>query len=125
MKRSAIIIILSYRLLAQTVSADPLRQCSHNPACAELELEGACCPTQDFLFLDCCLGTNDNETETRISDQNPMDDSKLQYSRSLFVTPQCSRYTGCAHLAADCCPTRDGVMLVSPIMTERVTAAVP
>jgi hypothetical protein len=26
---------------------------------------------------------------------------------------KCSRYSGCAHLANDCCPTKAGVMLVS------------
>jgi hypothetical protein len=26
---------------------------------------------------------------------------------------KCSRYSGCAHLADDCCPTKSGVMLVS------------
>ena len=34
--------------------------CSANPACAEMGLVGACCPTSDgFGFLDCCSGLPD------------------------------------------------------------------
>jgi hypothetical protein len=30
------------------------QQCANSTKCAALELEGACCPTPDGKYLDCC-----------------------------------------------------------------------
>jgi hypothetical protein len=100
LKRSAtLILILSHRFLAQPIAPDPQQQCSNNPACVTLKFEGSCCPTDDFRWLDCCSEKNKS-------------DERISVNRSL-LSAQCSQYSGCAHLANDCCPTRDGVMLVS------------
>ena len=56
-------------------------QCSLNPVCAAMGLEGACCPSADGVMLDCC--------ETR----------------------SCDAQAACEGLAGSCCPTTDGVEL--------------
>jgi hypothetical protein len=106
MKRSAtLILIISHRFLAEPIAPQPQQQCWNNPACVTLKFEGSCCPTDDFRWLDCC--SEKNETHTNQKDEG------ISVKRSL-LSAQCSQYSGCAHLANDCCPTTsDGVMLVS------------
>eukprot|EP00980_Cylindrotheca_fusiformis_P018056 scaffold5780_cov102-Cylindrotheca_fusiformis.AAC.3 len=73
-------------------------QCSANAVCANLGLEGECCPTIEGIFLDCCTADSGNA---------PSDPP------SVFMEPECSANEVCADLQLDglCCPTVDGVML--------------
>eukprot|EP00980_Cylindrotheca_fusiformis_P015300 scaffold4266_cov83-Cylindrotheca_fusiformis.AAC.5 len=103
-----LLFLLSDRFLA----AESLQQCSDNPTCAALKLEGSCCPTNDFRWLDCC--ENDENNDIGIRNETLKNDNERIPATNRALTPsQCSAYSDCAHLAGDCCPTTSGVMLVS------------
>eukprot|EP00978_Attheya_sp_CCMP212_P001125 scaffold2339_cov54-Attheya_sp.AAC.4 len=59
-------------------------KCAIHSKCMDLGLDGACCPANDDIFLDCC----DEE-----------------------ITSQCSSHSECDHLDGFCCPTNEGVFL--------------
>ena len=106
-------------------------KCEDNHVCAEMGLEGACCPTIDGLFLDCCnrecsahsecselagncCPTIDN-VDLECCDHQPALESLRQFrtaGQNKTISPLCSAHEKCAHLTGtDCCPTADGVML--------------
>jgi endo-1,3(4)-beta-glucanase len=51
--------ILASRLPSTSPSKQPVPvSCAKNPQCAELSMEGDCCPSPDGLMLACCEGQN-------------------------------------------------------------------
>eukprot|EP00980_Cylindrotheca_fusiformis_P021423 scaffold8288_cov129-Cylindrotheca_fusiformis.AAC.1 len=86
-------------------------QCSSNPMCANLGLEGECCPTTSGLILDCCESSPVN-TPTNVPMLNPT----AQGPASCSANPVCANLG----LEGECCPTTSGFILdccESPVTT--------
>ncbi|CAB9518519.1 glycoside hydrolase family 16 protein [Seminavis robusta] len=109
------------RMLQEDSSA----QCSSNPVCLAMGVEGACCPTADGVFLDCCnrscsahsacntladncCPTNDNVELDCCDHQEKLEEFRSYRNNAARA---CSAHTSCRQLAGDCCPTVDNVYL--------------
>ena len=51
------------------------RECSKNPKCAKLGLDGLCCDTVDGVFLDCCAAAPNTCQEPNSCDTSPSEAS--------------------------------------------------
>ncbi|CAN0462516.1 unnamed protein product, partial [Ectocarpus sp. 8 AP-2014] len=66
--------------------------------------EGACCPTQQGVYLGCCGsvkvdGGIDDDDDDDEEEEGPGDDR------------DCANHPGCSALQGACCPSPDGTML--------------
>jgi hypothetical protein len=103
-------------------------QCSANPTCASLGINGQCCPTSAGVQLDCCdqaTSTTPTSPPTRNPSSSPSKNptsppTTSPNSSSPSQSPiassgpaQCSATPGCASLGleGECCPTSTGVQL--------------
>jgi hypothetical protein len=99
-------------------------QCSANPTCASLGINGQCCPTSAGVQLDCCdqaTSTTPTSPPTRNPSSSPSKNPTSTPTTSPSSSPshsptassgpaQCSANPGCSTLglSGDCCPTAVG-----------------
>ncbi|CBN75441.1 expressed unknown protein [Ectocarpus siliculosus] len=114
------------------VAVDPQALCSANQGCATLE--GACCPTQQGVYLGCCGSVHvsgrkhfnssaPSPTPTKTSSSKPAggevkvdggmddDDDDDDDEEGPGDDRDCANHPGCSALQGACCPSPDGTML--------------
>ncbi|CAM9323676.1 unnamed protein product [Ectocarpus sp. 4 AP-2014] len=113
------------------VAVDPQALCSANQGCATLE--GACCPTQQGVYLGCCGSVHvsgrkhsnssaPSPTPTKTSSSKPTggevkvdggvdDDDEEEEEEGPGDDRDCANHPGCSALQGACCPSPDGTML--------------